>query len=401
MPVPLSEQCIMTVKGLDFKDWESVWVQCRWAESFPLFRFTMAERDPPFWAKLQFKPGDMCTISLAGAQAIRGVIESRQVAYEANQHLVELTGVGVSKWAAKSSVDTETGAFENMTFMDIAKKVWEERYGIPVKQIGIVPNWILVPPPQANIGETTWDFLERLARQLGIVLGTDEFGNFQVIGPHKYDSVATLQEGVNILKMQCTITVKETFKKYRVVCSTPGTDQKNMTAASEIHGEADGTAPVESLQITPSENPDATPGECKMRADNEKIWHEGTIIEATVTVQGWTKASGPRPGQGGIWKAGEKVTVNSPMAMLNGQEMKIMTVTYTQDNNSGTLTTLDLVMPELLRDQRLRISLPMWPEGFNLNDIAKAVGTGTQPPIQEQPSASSQAGAEDTPNVGG
>jgi hypothetical protein len=158
-----------------------------------------------------------------------------------------------------------------------------------------------------------------------------------------------------------------------VVCQTPASDDQNGTAASELHGDADGTAPVDSLQITPSENPVKTNEECKMRADNEKIWHEGTIIEATVTVQGWLM-----PG-GGLWHAGDKVNVMSPMAMLADQ-LKIMTVTYTQDNNSGTLTTLDLVMPELLRDQRLRISLPMWPQGFSLRDVGAAIaGSPSRP----------------------
>ena len=369
------EVATLTVAGNNFTDFESVWVQCRWAEAFPLFRFTMAERDPPLWQKLQFKSGDLCNISLGGFRAVTGVIESRQVAYEANQHLVELMGKGISAWAAKSSVNTTTGAFENMTYMQIAKKVWEEGYGVPVEPVGNVPSQVLDPPPQANIGETTWDFLERHARQLGIVLGLSPDGHFLVIGPHNFDSVATLQEGVNILKCQCTISVKETFKKYSVVCQTPADSDNRGAAASELHGEVDGSAKIPSLLITPSETPVKTNEECVMRAGNEKLWHEGTIIEATITVQGWMK-----PG-GGLWKAGEKVTVMSPMAMLTPEQMKIMTVTYTQDNNSGTLTTLDLVMPELLRDQRLRITLPQWPQGFDLSDITKPGDINSMPPL--------------------
>ena len=39
--------------------------------------------------------------------------------------------------------------------------------------------------------------------------------------------------------------------------------------------------------------------------------------------------------------------VKSPMAMLN-QQLKIRTATFTQDNNNGTQTLLDLVVPGLL-----------------------------------------------------
>jgi hypothetical protein len=47
---------------------------------------------------------------------------------------------------------------------------------------------------------------------------------------------------------------------------------------------------------------------------------------------------------------GDKVTVTSPMAMMNGTEMKIQTATFTQDRESGTLTQLHLVAPWLLQD---------------------------------------------------
>ena len=41
-----------------FSDWESVWVQHRWLDAWPVFRFVTAERDPlpQFWARLQIKP---------------------------------------------------------------------------------------------------------------------------------------------------------------------------------------------------------------------------------------------------------------------------------------------------------------------------------------------------------
>jgi hypothetical protein len=38
------------------------------------------------------------------------------------------------------------------------------------------------------------------------------------------------------------------------------------------------------------------------------------------------------------------------MAMLNNIMLSIRTVTFTQDSDSGTLTTLDLVDPRMLND---------------------------------------------------
>ena len=45
MPKP-QDIAVLEVNGKTFEDWESVWVQGRWADSCTLFRFTAAERDP-------------------------------------------------------------------------------------------------------------------------------------------------------------------------------------------------------------------------------------------------------------------------------------------------------------------------------------------------------------------
>ena len=54
------EVATLIVGGLRFTDWETVWVQHRINDMFPIFRFIYAERDPlpELWNKLQFKPGD-------------------------------------------------------------------------------------------------------------------------------------------------------------------------------------------------------------------------------------------------------------------------------------------------------------------------------------------------------
>jgi prophage tail gpP-like protein len=85
--------------------------------------------------------------------------------------------------------------------------------------------------------------------------------------------------------------------------------------------------------------------EVDRRNETEATWGVGTYIEATIVVYGWFK-----PGTHDLWRPGEKVFVNSPMAMLN-QDLSLRSVTFTQDSESGTRTTLDLVAPWLLNDE--------------------------------------------------
>jgi hypothetical protein len=47
MPKP-EETAKLNVRGASFEDWETVWVQHRWSEGWPSFRFTAAENNGIF-----------------------------------------------------------------------------------------------------------------------------------------------------------------------------------------------------------------------------------------------------------------------------------------------------------------------------------------------------------------
>jgi prophage tail gpP-like protein len=352
MPKP-QETAILIVNGQEFGDWESVWVQQRWADSFTYFRFTAAERDPiftkqgsfPLWTKLQFKPGDTCTVVLAGQVAVTGFIETRQVAYDANQHGVMLIGKSWTAPAARSSVNTKTGNFDKKNILQVAQEVLAP-YPVGIKVVGSLD---LTPfdKLQNEKGELIWDFLERIARPRGVVMGSDELGNILLIGDHAGDIVGQLIEGVNIKSCQATVTIEHTYEEYRVDAQTAASDDNSGTAASELTatvGTAIGT-PLASLLLTAAEQPVKTQPEVAARARNESIWHDYTQMQATIVTQGWLK-DGVQ-----LWHAGDDVFVRSPMALLNNT-MKIQNCTFTQDNQNGTQTTLDVVMPGLLRDSQ-------------------------------------------------
>ena len=95
------EICKLKVKGTDFKDFESVFVQLHFSESFNFFRFTAVERQP---SPQQFNVQDECEVELGGEQAIKGFITVRQVAYDAETHKIQLQGKTDTWWPAKSSI---------------------------------------------------------------------------------------------------------------------------------------------------------------------------------------------------------------------------------------------------------------------------------------------------------
>ncbi len=343
------EIATMTVAGRRFDNWESVWIQHRWTENYPLFRFTtadIAEVDgappPDNWRLLQIKPGDDATISLGNNLAVTGVIYMRQTAYDKQNKGVMLQGVGVQFYAARASVIHKTGNFDGKNLQQVANEV-----GLPTG-IAFLPVGNLDPTPfkqlQVQPGEPIGHFIERLARPRGAILGSDHEGHLLLIGSHSNAVIATLQEGVNILKCQALIDEQNIYSEYIVHGQTGASNDQSGIKSSEQDASAAGTAKRYSPQLTPAEQPVWSIAELQTRAANEAKWHEGTIIRVNITVQGWMI-----PGTHTIWQAGSNVRVISPMAMLNNI-MSIQTATFTQDRNSGTLTELELVPTWALND---------------------------------------------------
>ena len=339
---PDSEIATLTVRDAVFSDWESIWLQFRWNDAFAYFRFIAAERPPPSdWTLLQFKPGDPCTVTLAQQPALTGLITDRQTSYDANRHQVQLIGKSNTHWGYKSSVDTPTGSFDGQNLVQVFMSTMSKYPGTP-KVIGVV-NPLPFVKLQNEVGETNWDFNERLARVRGAVLGADNFGNYLLIGQHSFPVDATLQEGVNIQACECHISRNDFYSLYDVRGHAAGSDSNYGAAANEIKAVVPGKAPVYSNLITPAEQPLTSQAEAADRAYNEGKWREGTEVIANIVVYGWTWNGVD------LWAAGQNVTVISPMAMLN-MVMKIRTVTFEQNNSAGTTSTLECVAPWVLND---------------------------------------------------
>jgi prophage tail gpP-like protein len=352
-----SEIATLVVDGQVFEDWETVWIQWGWADPFSVFRFTCAEREPyPAAGQvLQFAPGNTVDIYLGGIQVINGVIISRQVAYDANQHMVQLQGVSASWFANRSGIDHPTSDFSNKSFMQIAAEVLKPT-GIKFQTVGTVD-----PTPFESASnspsETIGQFLERLARDRKIIVSNLPNGEFLFIGDHQWEKVGELIEGINIKKMQCVISVEGARKEFIMRAQKAANDQQHGRAASEQEARLKGILAPYSILVSSMEHPVWSQAEVMKRLENEKMWNESmTVIDAAVTVYGWFRPLpthieswalqqlGPKTGHT-LWQAGDEVTVNSPMAMLYNQALKIRTVTWMQDSSNGSTTLLNLCLP--------------------------------------------------------
>jgi prophage tail gpP-like protein len=332
-----SEIATVIVRNQRFTDWETVWVQHRWHDAYCYFRFTCAERDRPprLWEKLQFKPGDPCDIYLASQLGAGGYILVRQVAADANSHGVSLQGVGRS-WAAQtSSIVHDTNNFEG-SLVSIAKQLLAPT-GVGLTIVGSIDGTPFKPPVHPQPGDTIYTFLGRLARDRDAFVNYDVPGNVQLVGKNEKPTPAQVIEGENIKSMQVVISAETSRDEILATGQRQADDKTFGPKASEMRSSIAGDLPFYRKLLVPIEHPVWTKQEVDLRATHERRW-AGMQIDADITVYGWFT-----PG-GALWKAGDEVMVDSDMAMLH-QQLSIETVTFQQDSNEGTRTTLHLIEP--------------------------------------------------------
>jgi prophage tail gpP-like protein len=258
MSWPDSEVAALTVNGQVYTEWESVWIQERWNESFSFFKFTANEGRvlATDWHSDQFAPGNDVNITLGGHPVIQGgTIITRQTSYNATQHMVQLTGKTYSFFPYKSSVMTDNGNFDGKTFVEIAHILLDEYGGF---EIAGTPNATPYKKAQAEKGAKIWDYLELLAREKKIYLGTSAVTGIPlVIGDHAGQVIGQVMDGDNVLSMQCTITCEDLYQDLDVHAQNQGDDQNNDKDASEIKAHSSGTAPKKSKVV----GPDGAPAE--------------------------------------------------------------------------------------------------------------------------------------------
>jgi prophage tail gpP-like protein len=341
----------ITVNGKVYRDWESVLVRDAEMESSDFFKFTCSEGKPlsKNWADIRIRPGDHCTIKLAGQLAITGFVETRQVAYTGNAHGIEISGHSFTRALSYGAAQTKTGEMKNKSYTEIANEITKP-FGIKFKPIGNVSQKkferVNIPP-----GQTAWELLETLARQRNIVLGSDTEGN--LTGRTMWmPGGDALIEGVNILEGREVMSINgggangddSDAHPYNYGSSQqPGTDDRwaHKAAQAPFNRSSNGVlkamggtkgvhAPKRVLAEHPSDKDDL-----QMRSQMEGQRAGVEQLEVTIVVQGWLKPSG------GLWKAGDKAHVKSPMLIVD-EELKIVKVEFTQDDKQGTRTTIDL-----------------------------------------------------------
>ncbi len=351
------EVCEITARGTRYRAWTSVNVSSAFNEAVMIGAFTAAEHpNKGTFASLQLLPGDPVKISLAGKPAMAGFVVDRQAAYDARTHKVQIVAYSKTGDLAHSQMPLKESQFRKSTFEQIARRVLQP-YGIDLRvENGGADAATPFKEAIVNPGETAHQFLDRLASMRGLFLTTDPSG---VLIAHRLGNEGTfaeLVEGKNILSGSCQISDVTAFSRGEVIGQQRGDDHIDGDMARKPAAAVEWSefGRYRNKLVFP-ENP-GDMNELRIRADHMARTDMAAKIEANIVVQGWLASSGD------LWAIRKLVRVRSPMLVLD-KTLGVARVAFSQDNETGTRTTLTLVRPDAMG---MTAPLDRTPQGGNV-----------------------------------
>jgi prophage tail gpP-like protein len=337
-----SDVATLTVNGQEYRDWKTVTVYLCFFEANNYYRFTCTEGKPlaQKFSEMRIRPGDACTVYLGDKFAIGGVVTTRQVAYTATHHGVEITGKSDTFATVSGTSVVEGGEMQNVSYTVMASNLLKP-YGLTFEPKGNISQKKI--PRVSTQGQSVWDVLESNARALNIHLGTspDRGDSYWGTDPSYTEGYGQAIEGLNILEGReiiskvfsdgpsvSTSQMAPTPEKWGAVAT-----QISSSVTSGFADMAVAAGPFMPLLQHLEVPGDKANAQMRSNAENVALSYDRLMVE--VVLQGWFNQSGA------LWKPKNIVYVKSPMLIMD-RNLQCKSVTFTQDDRSGTRTTLEL-----------------------------------------------------------
>jgi prophage tail gpP-like protein len=220
-------------------------------------------------------------------------------------------------------------------------------FGIGVA--GAAQSFMKFPKVVSQPGETYWELLERHARQVKTDMGETSTGELWL---NPMSGGGSVIEGYNILVGREVIHSLKSVGEgseggdFTSMGQRPGTDDSWGADANRVNAEQGAITTDFNkgflAKVGLSETPAWSTNQMQDRSKFESSFADTLQIWVTCTLLTWQR-SGKVPPSGGLWRPGDQVTVMSPMLVLYGRSLKLKAVTFTQDNSTGTRSTVELV----------------------------------------------------------
>ncbi|PSU49490.1 phage tail protein [Photobacterium frigidiphilum] len=285
------------------------------------------------------KQGQPCMVEIGGERVITGYVDDWVPSYDATQVVISVSGRDKTADLVDCSIDYPSGQFNNQTLTQIANVICKP-FGIKV----IVNTDVGAAFPRVQIeqGETPHELLSRLARQRGVLLTSDTYGNLVITRASKERAGVSLILGENVLAARGRFSWRNRYSSFTVKAvgaSFGGWDDAPLSTVGGIKAEVkDEEISRYRPMIIINEEITTAEGAAK-RGQWERQRSLAISNGAEYTVTGWRI-----PQTGKLWNFNTLVPVLDEILGID-EEMLIASVMFSEDD-AGRLAVVSVVKPE-------------------------------------------------------
>ena len=282
-------------------------------------------------AGMVIPPFSPCTLSIGKDLVLTGYVDVRDPSYDADMHLVHISGRSKTEDLIDCSPEITGGQFKGYSLDAIARAVCQP-FGIGL----VVQTEMGDGFDDATIerAETGYAFLERLCRLRGVLACDDAAGNLVLTRAGSQRAAGSLVEGQNIRRARAPINVSKRFSKY-IVRTQHGITADVEDVVTDIEG-------IASDSGCPRYRPHACMGESQMtqaeaqaRAMWQAVFATAKGLQVEISVAGW------RQSDGSLWQENQIILVVSPALGLN-RDLLVVSVSFEVSEHRGKMTHLTL-----------------------------------------------------------
>lgn len=289
------------------------------------------------------KTGDSIQMYIGQDKILDGYIDSLNPSFSPTSRNVSAEGRDKTGDLV-DCVPQQQGELKNINLLNLCEKICSP-FGIEVQNV--VEEDISKPFDIWRIKpeETAFETLERAARQRGVLLIANDFGQLRITRKGRFRSSSEIKQGFNLIGGGGNYDNKNRFSEYKVIGQTKGTDQffgKQVTSPSAKATDK-GVTRYRPTIIVSEANVDQ--GKAQERANWEVTMRAANSFKVSLSVQGFFQQDGR------LWRINEIVKVTSGFLGLIEQDLLVRAVTFSK-SDSGTITQLECTRPDAFQPKK-------------------------------------------------
>lgn len=302
--------------------------------------FTLSLTSKQNVADADISAGAACYVEINGIRVITGYIDDVVINITDSEHTISVTGRDKTADLIDCAAIHASGRWRGSSLKKIAEDLCKP-FGIDVvwnvndSKASESFKWMQIEP-----SETVFEILARAARQRGILMTSDTYGNL-VFTSAGSDVISTLTLGENIKEINITRSWRERFSLYRVIGDSAGgaifgETQTAVQSTAVFANVTDEKITRYRPTIIMSDD-NLNKSNAKVRADWERRRATAHSQPISVVVQGWFYDDM------NIWLPNNQISLNTELYNYRNEELLIIEAEFGIGNDDGITTKLLLM----------------------------------------------------------